>query len=301
MLEILAVVVLYNREIADSQSVASLLEILKQSPALSAFCSLLIYDNSPQPHRADTGGLSPFQYVHDPSNGGLARAYNFALDRAEAAGCPWLLLLDQDTSLTREFLEELQQVISEVAEQSVVGAIVPRLIVNGDLHSPASDFLTQLRHQFQASPKPIDADRIGIQPRHLSAYNSGSTLRVSAMRSIGGFPPAFWLDFLDHAVFHELFAHGYRTYVLRAELQHDFSHSAVENVPAWRSQNVLAARTLYVINTGTFTDRLLYRVWLLRLARKLRQAHKNRSIWKETALQALRLKASSNSISGPQR
>ena len=49
----------------------------------------------------------PIHYVHDPSNGGLAPAYNFALEHAESEGREWLLLFDQDTSLTVDFLVEL--------------------------------------------------------------------------------------------------------------------------------------------------------------------------------------------------
>ena len=285
---ILAVVVLYNRDVLQSQSISSLFEILQQTPELARFYSLLVYDNSPESHSYGQHTALPFAYVHDPENGGLARAYNFALQRAEADGQTWLLLLDQDTSLTREFLLALLQAADSLQARHEVASIVPRLLVNGEIHSPAANFMTLLRRQFKPPAKGMGHEVAGIQEQHLCSYNSGSTLRVQAVRSIGGFPDQFWLDFLDHAVFHALFAGGYRTYVLQATLGHDFSHSAIESVPQWRSENVLRARTLYVLRWGTGMERLLYR--LLRHARKLWQSDKSKSIWKQTALRALRLK-----------
>ena len=124
----------------------------------------------------------------------------------------------------------------------------------------------------------------------LCSYNSGSTLRVAALRSIGGFPAEFWLDFLDHAVFHALFSSGYRVYVMLATLAHDSSYSDIGSLPIWRLHNMLLARTLYVKRNGSFIDRLLYRIWLLRHSRNLRQSCKDPRMWKETALQALLLR-----------
>jgi GT2 family glycosyltransferase len=287
---ILAVVVLYNCEPSQSQSVSSLLQILNEDPALAQHFSLILYDNSPQPQSLAIQAGFSISYLHDPGNGGLAPAYNFALQRAEADEYKWLLLLDQDTSPTREFLLELLETVGNLDTLSGVAAIVPKLLVNGEVHSPAASFIDQLRRQFLPPPQAMKQDVVGVQQQHLCAYNSGSTLRVSALRSIGGFPAEFWLDFLDHAVFHALFVSGFRMYVMQTALAHDFSHTEIETVPAWRLHNVLLARTLYLEQRGNFIDRLLYRIWLLRHARKLRQSGKDLPIWKETALQALRLK-----------
>ncbi len=80
---------------------------------------------------------------------------------------------------------------------------------------------------------------MGVQQQPLCSYNSASTLRVRALRSIGGFPAEFWLDFMDHAVFHALFIRDYRVYVMLATLTHDFSHANHQNLPLWRLLNIL--------------------------------------------------------------
>ncbi len=281
-----AVVVLYKCSFERCESLTSLAGILKQHPNWAQKFSLLVYDNSPQAQVPADQGSVTVTYVHDPGNGGLAVAYNTGLARAEREQCTWLLLLDQDTSLTAEFVGELLEVATTVQEQPSVGAIVPKLMVRGEMHSPASDFITEVRRiRYPRTLVYLQAE--GVQPEHLVAYNSGSSLRVSALRAMGGFPAKFWLDFLDHAVFHKLFTEGYRVYILKARLAHDFSGSQLGSVPAWRQLNVLLARTLYMKQNGSMIDRLLYRVWLLRHARSLRRSGADPEVWRSTALAAL--------------
>ena len=265
-------------------------QILNENPELAKHFSLVLYDNSPQPQMHDMPAHFPIQYVHDPCNGGLASAYNFALARAESDEREWLLLLDQDTSPTREFLFELLETTRTLHARQEVAAIVPKLLVHGKIDSPSTDFFDQMRRQFLRPRQTMSQDVVGVQEQHLCSYNSGSTLRVSALRSIGGFPPEFWLDFMDHAVFHALYVSGYRVYVLLATLVHDSSYSDIASLPIWRLHNILLARTLYVKRSGNFVDRLLYRIWLLRHSRNLRRSCKDPRMWKETALQALLLK-----------
>jgi GT2 family glycosyltransferase len=160
-------------------------------------------------------------------------------------------------------------------------------MVRGTILSPAEHFVDFLRHQFRNSVKTLDRDDAGLQRGRISAYNSGTTLRVTALRTIGGFPGEFWLDYLDHAVFHALTASGYMVYVLRAVLSHELAESDLNARPIWRFRNVLKAQSLFVQRAGSLSDRLLYRLWLLRSIRRLRADCRDKRIWKETAMQAL--------------
>jgi GT2 family glycosyltransferase len=287
---ILAVVVLYNCALSESQSVSSLFAILGEDLELAKHFSLVLYDNSPEPQDGAVSASFATHYVHDPSNGGLASAYNFALARAEAEGREWLLLFDQDTVPTREFLLELAETTAAQSAQARVGAIVPKLLVDEKIYSPEDNFLYQVRHPLQRF-RPVGEDVVGMQEGHLNAYNSGSTLRVSALRSIGGFPAEFWLDYLDHAVFHALFVHGYRVFVMKTQMTHNSSLANVKSVPIWRLRNILQAQTLFVKQSGNFFDRLLYRLFLLRFSRGLWKHRKDSKVWMEAAQQALLLRA----------
>ncbi len=282
---ILAIATLYRQSPGESNAISSFLTILKDSPELAHHFNLVVYDNSPE--RQQIASESTFHYVHDSANGGLAAAYNYALSCAEEAGCDWLLLLDQDTVLTREFLTELVACVTALRTPDGIGAIVPKLMVRGKILSPAEHFIDFLRHQFRNTVRTLGPEEVGIQSGRISAYNSGSALSVAVLRSIGGFPVEFWLDYLDHAVFHALAARGYRVYVLHAVLEHDLAESNLNDRPIWRFRNVLKAQSLFVKRAGSFSDRLLYRLWLLRSVRRLRDDCVDQRIWKETARQAL--------------
>lgn len=287
---ILVVAVVYNCEFSQSHSISSLFEILNEDPELATHFSLVLYDNSPLPQTLVTPALFPTHYVHDPSNGGLAPAYNFALARAEAEGREWLLLLDQDTSLTRDFLLELVEAANNLHASPSLAAIVPKLLVNGIVYSPVIPFLQQLRLQLLRPRKPVGQNVVGVSQQPMCCYNSGSTFRISALRAAGGFPVEFWLDFLDHAVFNALFAAGHQIYVMHATLVHESSYADLGSMPVWRLHNVLMAQTLFVKKSGNFLDRLLFRIYLLRHSRNVRHACKDPRMWREIALQAFLLR-----------
>ncbi len=250
--------------------------------------SLIVFDNSPHSQAVELGIDCPVLYKHDSSNPGLAAAYNFALNVAHDRQCDWLLLLDQDTSLTDAFMTELMECTAALIGQPLVASIVPKLVVDGTIRSPAAHFIDQIRHQYKYRQRgPGWRENIsGIQRGRLSAFNSGATLRVSALQSIGGFPSEFWLDYLDHAVFDAFSKRGYEMYVMQALLRHDSSQINVSETPVWRQQNVLSAQALFVTRTATFWDRLLYRVWLLRYSRSLWLEHTDKEVYRKALIQA---------------
>jgi GT2 family glycosyltransferase len=284
-----AVIVLYQRAPSESQSLCSLTQVLNANPDLAKHFSLLLYDNSPERHDFETTASFPIFYRHDPANAGLAAAFNFALAHAEEKHFKWLLLLDQDTSPTASFFRELVACTSTLHAQRNVASIVPKLLVNEKIYSPEAHFIDQMRHQYRRSGHAVSQETVGVQQKRLSAYNSGATLRVSALQSIGGFPKEFWLDYLDHAVFHALSARGYPMYVMSAEIKHEASLASMSDVPVWRQRNILLAQILFVKQTGNFADRLLYRIWLLRYSRSLWIHYPDKRLWKEALLQAFLL------------
>ena len=74
--------------------------------------------------------ITPFPgtYRHDPSNPGLAMAYQYALQQAGCDSISWLLLLDQDTTVTAEYLAEAVHMAPQLRQ---FGAIVPKLVQDG--------------------------------------------------------------------------------------------------------------------------------------------------------------------------
>ncbi len=230
--KIQAVVVLYKVAVGHSATLQSLRGIFAAQPALREQIDLLIYDNSPEAQSADDlrqlgDGVG---YRHDGSNGGLATAYGYALDLAVVAGLPWLLLLDQDTTLTPELFAELLAAI-ETGPPAPVCAIVPRQVRDGVLLSP--------RLVRGGRDLPVET---GVATERLTVFNSAACVRVSALQAIGGFPREFPLDYLDHIVFHRLQASGSRLLVLPVSIEHQLSiKNLAEEMSLERYKRLLAA------------------------------------------------------------
>lgn len=247
---ITAVLVLYRMRLQESHCYRSLVHSL-QAGGYTGRIALFVYDNSPD---ADTSGSAPgahtvlgsVQYQHDPANGGVAAAYNAGLQEARSNGSAWLLLLDQDTELTREYIEELLQATITVPDR--VAAIIPRLMQDGMTHSP--------QHLPRLSHHPVAGQVSGLLPMDVTAFNSGAALRVAALN---GFPKHFWLDFLDHAVFHSLQASGGRVWLLRSALKHELSTERLGvDATIARYRNVLLAERDFYRGYGSPSDRIFY-------------------------------------------
>ena len=254
---LVAVLVLYCREAEESEAFRSLLDFAEADPAAPERLHLLVYDNSPEPHVLPGSGFTT-TYQHDPANGGLAPAYNAALRIAERVGSDWVLLLDQDTLLNPPYLHELMAFVQGAGEKNLeVVAAVPRLVQQGVVLSPRRR--PQLRHRCLAADKPGIADEI------ITAYNSGAALRVSAMRRAGGFPLAFTLDFLDHAVFHRLQQDGGRIWLMRSALQHQLSTLSLgQGMSLQRYRRMLANERLFFRQRTGTADRFWYKLRLLK-------------------------------------
>jgi glycosyltransferase involved in cell wall biosynthesis len=249
-------------------------------------------------------------YVHDPSNSGLCTAFNYALGNASADGSEWLLLLDHDTTLTRDYIVALVDAVdlsqgwpqdkshalqhdpieTSSTRGNAIGAFVPLLEFEGRIYSPEETFFYHMRHQFRhiryyrCSP-----DTAGLQTRPLNAYNSGAALRVSALLEIGGFPKEFPLDYLDFAVFHLLHARGYKLYVIGEQLHQELSHGDLNDVSFDRHTSVMLAQTRFVARYGTMLDRLLFRLWLARMSRRYKESCRDPRVWKNMLRQSIGL------------
>ncbi len=260
---ILAIIVLYRMSARQSAAYGSLQNALAVCEGAGARVSLAIFDNSPSFQEAPPGFAG--QYTRNPANPGLAQPYNLALQAARETGIPWLLLLDQDTTVTRAYIEELLALTSGGSLPGSVNALVPKLIENGIVQSP------RLPPAFGVYP--VLSTRIhGLARRKLHIYNSGAVLRVSALSAMGGFPVRFPLDYLDHATFHALQADANSIFILQAELQHQLSGSRADKNtdPTYlkRQERIWEAEYAFYLSSGTLEERLLCRLRFLKRALK---------------------------------
>lgn len=245
----LATVVLYKCSITQSSTCVSL---RTQETYSSDSISVLIYDNSPV---ANSEELPPhWTYVSNSTNKGLAAAYNYALSQARLTGAQWLLLLDQDSILPRNFLANLQGEITLCHDNSKIAAITP-LVFSG-------------RRQISPTRPMLGFDRPYISTQSISsvwltAINSAAAIRVSFVESIGGFSERFWLDYLDHWLFRKIYDQAHSVYVSDMRIDHNLSVANFnQGLELSRYENVLEAE-------AAFTNQYLPIYWRWVLAVRL--------------------------------
>jgi GT2 family glycosyltransferase len=250
------VIVLYKQSPVEARSLLSLLQICAENAAIASKLKILVQDNSPNAGDIGGVGLGYVDYFHAPENPGLAAAYNRALGVAKNNQIPWLLTLDQDTALHREFLIELIDALQSVASDDTC-ALVPKLVNENVVLSP------QIVRNFFYHRIPTGFS--GFTSEQLVAFNSAACLRVRALTDIGGYPEAYWLDYLDHIVFFRLQAAGGRIYVLGCSLNHRLSLQNMESeVSIERYLSILAGEWRFVRDTSSLRGTFVHRIRLLK-------------------------------------
>jgi GT2 family glycosyltransferase len=255
---VVAVIVLYKNPPQQSASWMSLQATLKAVPEGTLQLKVLLYDNTPG---GQDPGLLPAGVLYQAAgcNGGLAEAYNQALQLAEDEGYDWLLTLDQDTMLPTDYLSLMSDLALHTESDDRVAAIVPQLLDFGRHLSPVSIRFWGVSY----FPQGFE----GISRRVAYAFNSASLFRVKTLKQIGGFNPYFWLDYLDAYVYWQLYRHGRNMYVAGSlQVEHELSLLHGENLNPDRFRNFLQAESAFYDLYGghirglALTGRLLGRI-----------------------------------------
>lgn len=264
-LELFVVIVLYKMKPSESPSLRTLQAAIACLPHEEAKIRILLYDNTPGGQRVDIP--EGMEYVADPENGGLAKAYNYALEIAAKNGFDWLLTLDQDSNLPADFVSKVCHTAAFVEPLSNVAAIVPCILGDGRVRSP----LRRIKHR--PVGKFISKDFIGVADDNTLAVNSASVLRVSALKSIGGYDLRYGLDQSDIVMYHHLHCNNFRVFVAgNIRVNHELSHLDLENRCSLRRyESILFAEEAFcdeylgieesVLLALKIFYRMAYRVW----------------------------------------
>ena len=264
---IFAVIALYKMQPNDSTALRTLLEAVSGVRAGEVEIKILLYDNTPG---GQSVGAVPrgIQYIANPANGALAAACNYGLQKAHEAGFEWLLTLNQDTTLPNDFLRKLCDAIKSAAALPDVAGVVPSISSEGRTASPftVGKYWTFTKH--------IPQGFVGIPEGDVFAANSVSTIKVSALRAIGGFDPRFPLDMIDFDVDYRLHRQGLRFFVAgNIHVELELSNLDLRNrSSAARYEDYLGAEELFCdeyLGRGTSVAVVIKLIY--RLAYKLRR------------------------------
>lgn len=255
---IYSILVLFNCRIEESKTFNSLLQNYANNPEGFNQFKLLIYDNGLSKQRAPSDTPFECQYIHNPQNEGLAVAYNYALEKAISASCNWMLLLDQDSSLPKDFISNLLYDISCIKDDAVM-AVIPRIQHHRKPCSPAKVL-------YGGTLRAIEKPEKGICTFKVFAIGSGSVIRVSFLQQIGGFNTVFWLDCLDRWLYFIIHKMGGKVFITHSVIEHELS---IMNYDLFMNEmrygNILKYETLFM---KTYKSQAEYFVFCLRLLKR---------------------------------
>ena len=241
------VLVLYGVLPEESKAFVSLLRHIGR---LRVDYELIVYNNDTS---VSVPGGDGYIAVNAEKNDMLARAYNFALQKAQAGGRQWLLLLDHDTEPTAEYFEALNRFLNQTTQSPDVVAAVPLLKYGNRIISP------EKINPVMWETTPITV--AGTYSGNIVAFNSLSLLSTDFVMSIGGFSELYPLDMLDHWLYRQIAVHKKSVEVLDTHISH--SLSLLDNSMSYnRLADFLAAEQRFVATELTMTHYISYKIRL---------------------------------------
>lgn len=225
------VMVVYKQKLENCKTFQTMLSTGLLNEHAKGNMQVIVYDNSPEPQQVPAAYESVLVYKHDPRNLGIATAYNYALELAKEHNSDWMVLLDHDTKLTKEYVTTILS-LEEISDPSVA-AFVPKIYCHNEMISPV----------FSGNVQPLRNEKptAGLQDKAVMSINSGSAISVALLNSLGGFNEDFPLDYLDHWLFHEMYEKGYKVFVLDISLDHELSVMNYNTVSLKRYESILGS------------------------------------------------------------
>jgi GT2 family glycosyltransferase len=260
---ILGVLVLYNTGLKESRTVKCLNNALGK---VHSRLNLLVYDNSALITPGEI--ITEYEnfiinYINDPSNPGLAKAYNEGYRHARESNKDWILLLDQDTEFRDDFFEILlKAAVTGLDDQTV--CLIPRVFSAGT---------DKMISPVQITPggfiKPLRNTSSGfLKGNNITGINSGTLLRTGFLGEIGGFNDQYPLDMQDHWYFREIMRRNLKIFLLDSSIMQDLSVSNFEeNISVSRYKSILSSEHLFFRHN--MIDFIFYKIKLF--ARAIRQ------------------------------
>lgn len=184
-------------------------------------------------------------------NDKLAGAYNYALNYSIKTNKKWILLLDQDTEITTDYLIKLDEFLRSKYDTNTV-AVIPILIYANEILSPK--IISPVWWHFPIS-------KVGYHHDRITAFNSVTLINVSFMQSLGGFSREYPLDMLDYWYFNKIYLQKKLVYVLNTEIVHNLSILNYENkIDLLRHENYLLAERKFIRNELNLIHFISYKI-----------------------------------------
>jgi len=208
--DLLFVIVLYKNNLQSSASYVTLCEWFSANNVCG---NILVYDNSPDSIEKIMDNHHVVNYIHDSSNPGVSKAYNVSAQFGYKRGKKWLVLLDNDTKISKDYLPQLMEAINNNYN---VKLFAPMLRTNGFFVSPSAYYCKK-----GFPKKKVNS---GLQLiKHINFLNSGLCINIEAFLEVGGYDERIQLYFSDYEFVDRFKKKHPQVYVLKTIMEHELS------------------------------------------------------------------------------
>lgn len=253
------IVVIYNLACENSITLKSLLKTGIDN------LNIIVCDNSVKFQMKNSNIMfcneRAIKYLDMEGNSGLSKAYNRALKEIDTDS--WVVIFDQDTKITVEYFDKLNESISQYPE---VYMHVPIVKSKNMQMSPS------LSKGY--SVKRINMSTSGVY-KDITAINSGMAVKRDVFEKTGSYNENIFLDYLDH-----YFAREYKNIfkeiaVFECVIIQDFSDEDHTNYSRDLSRFEIYSKDFYEYCKDSIKGRAFYATKILYRSIKLSIVHKN--------------------------
>ena len=218
--------VAYAQKFTETESFESL---LRMSDIIKNKLNIIVFDNGSTDYSdvALPSGFHSLSYIYNKDNveRGTRIAYETSLTQ-------WLMLLDDDTSLTEDYLSLLLAELGSKIRDTEIVAYCAKIYDGVTQISPtASETLDMLLFPKEA----------GVYKQDISGISSTLTLRKAFIEDIGGFSKEFPLDYLDHWLFSQIIFNQKKVEVLNCQLNHQLSVQDLSSLSEERFYSIFSS------------------------------------------------------------
>ena len=202
--------------------------------------NIVIVDNGSRNARviehAAQASRGSVELLRNPANLGIAKALNQGLEVAIARGAEWGLTLDQDSLPAPDMVRELMSSQRSLPDADKVAVVAPQ-VIDTQFGRPSLFLRKRGRWLYR---RVVCED--GLLDDVTAVISSGSLVKLSLFRSLGGFREDFFIDYVDTEYCLRAQANGFRIAVAcGAHLEHKLgdrrqaSIAGVQMVPTFHS------------------------------------------------------------------
>ncbi|WP_419881719.1 glycosyltransferase family 2 protein [Peribacillus sp. B-H-3] len=216
-------------------------EILRLKENIDALISqvnlLVIIDNNSENIEAIEKSLHQYSYnkvilIKYKCNKGLAYALNNALKVALENKCQWLLTMDQDSVISRNYVDECKNIIVNNSDKNI--GIISPVVIDRNINN--------------VSPQTYIANEEKCT-NLVTCITSGAFTNVNASIDCGGFDNDLFIDQIDYDLCLKLRASGYFTFRLNSSnIIHELGRIAESKIMGFKylTTNHSSKRLYYI-------------------------------------------------------